>query len=172
MRISRWYRRLPTTPTLVTDDAQAVQPEWLARLRSVIRASAHETRNTLNGVVVNLEVVRNRLARAADGSPETLPFAEQATAQAEESVKLNEAVGSLLLLITGAVDPHGSVRCTQEGGEPGRLRFQVDLATADRTLPGLRALGDALDFSVETDDGGAVILTFPHDGSTETIISE
>jgi len=152
-------------------DQKAVQPDWLPRLRLVIQGSAHETRNALSGIVVNLEVVRSRLALTADGSPETLPFAEQAMGQVEESVRLSEAVGSLLLLISGAVDADGLIRCTQGGGEPENLRFEVGLATADRTLPGLRILGKALGFGVETDDG-TVILTFPQGSSTKTRISE
>jgi hypothetical protein len=124
----------------------------------------------LNGIVVNLEVVRARLARAADGSPEILPFAELAMGQAEESVKLNEGVGSLLLLVSGAVDTNGLMHCTQGDGELPELRFEVDRGIADRTLPGLRTLGNALGFTVETDDG-AVILTFPLD-STATRNSE
>jgi hypothetical protein len=120
----------------------------------------------LNGVVVNLEVVRSRLARAAGGSQDVLPFAEQAMAQAEESVRLNEAVGSLLMLISGAVDSNGDLRCARTAGEPSGLRLEVDRGTADRVLPGLRTLGKALGFSAET-HGGAVILTFPQDSSTE-----
>ena len=152
-------------------DQEAVQPDWLPRLRSVIRGSAHETRNALNGIVVNLEVVRSRLARAADGSPETLPFAELAMGQAEESVRLSAAAGSLLLLISGAVDSAGLIRCTHGGGELESLRFEVGRATADRTLPDLRILGTALGFGAETDDG-TVILTFPQDSRTEPRISE
>lgn len=152
-------------------DPEAVQPDWLPRLKSVIRASSHETRNALNGIVVNLEVVRSRLARAAGGSPETLPFAEQAMGQAEESVRLSEGVGSLLQLISGAVDSEGRIHCTQGDGELESLRFEVGLATADRTLSGLRALGKTLGFRAETDDG-TVILSFPRDSSTETRISE
>jgi hypothetical protein len=117
-------------------------------------------------VVVNLEVVRSRLARVADGSHDVLPFTEQAMAQAEESVKLNEAVGSLLLLISGAVDSNGQLHCADTAGEPSGLRFEVDRGTADRVLPGLRSLGEALGFGAET-HGGAVILTFPQDSSTE-----
>lgn len=148
-----------------------MRPDWLPRLRSIIRGSSHETRNALNGIVVNLEVVRSRLARAAEGSPETLPFAEQAMAQAEVSVRLSEGVGSLLQLISGAVDSRGLIHCTQSDGELESLRFEVDRSTADRTLPGLRVLGTALGFSAETDDG-TVILTFPQGSSTETRISE
>lgn len=116
--------------------------------------------------MVNLEVVRSRLARAAADSQDVLPFAEQAMAQAEESVKLNEAVGSLLVLISGAVDSSGQLYCADTAGEPSGLRFEVDRSTADRVLPGLRTLGQALGFCAET-HGGAVILTFPQDSSTE-----
>lgn len=166
MRISLWCRRLPTTLISVTDQARAGEPDWLPQLRQVIRGSAHETRNALNGVVVNLEVVRSRLARTAGGSEDVLPFAEQAIGQAEELVKLNEAVGSLLLLISGAVDSNGDLRCASTAGEPSGLRFEVDRGTANRVLPGLRTLGQALGFGAET-HGGAVILTFPQDSSTE-----
>lgn len=165
MRISLSCRRLPTTLTSVTDQTGAGEPDWLPRLREVIRGSAHETRNALNGVVVNLEVVRSRLARAAGGSEDILPFAEQAIAQAEESVKLNEAVGSLLLLISGAVDSNGDLRCACTAGEPSGLRFEVDRDTADRVLPGLRTLGQSLGFGAETHDG-AVIFTFRRDSRT------
>ncbi len=165
MRISLSCRRLPTTPTSVTDQARAGEPDWLPQLTEVIRGSAHETRNTLNGVVVNLEVVRSRLARAAGDSQDVLPFAEQAMAQAEESVKLNEAVGSLLLLISAAVDSNGELRCTSTAGESPGLRIEVDRGTADRVLPGLRTLGQALGFVAET-HGGAVILTFRQNSRT------
>jgi hypothetical protein len=154
-------------PISVTDQPGTADPNWLPRLKSVIRGSTHESRNALNGLVVNLEVVRSRLARAADGTPDVLPFAEQAMGQAEGLVKLNEAIGSLLTLIAGAIGPDGRLNCVQSAGEPSRLRFEVDQSTAERTVRGLQTLGGALGFSAET-DGGAVILTFPRDSSTES----
>lgn len=165
------YPRLRTTPTSVTDHGRAGRPDWLPRLESVIRGSTHETRNALNGLLVNLEVVRSRLGKAAGGSPETLPFAEQAMGQAEESVKLNEAAGSLLLLIAGALDSDGRLHCNQGDGALSQLLFEVDDSIADRTLPGLRILGETLGFGAET-HRGAVILTFPQNSSTETKGSE
>src|SRR5450756_1192276 len=100
-------------PTSVTDQPGTGDPDWLPRLKAVIRGSTHESRNALNGLVVNLEVVRSRLARAADGAPDVLPFAEQAMGQTEELVKLNEAIGSLLALISGAIGPDGRLSCVQ-----------------------------------------------------------
>jgi|GEM_PF-536461 hypothetical protein len=158
-------------PTSVTDQPGTGDPDWLPRLKAVIRGSTHESRNALNGLVVNLEVVRSRLARAADGAPDVLPFAEQAMGQTEELVKLNEAIGSLLALISGAIGPDGRLSCVQSAGEPSRLRFEVDRTTAERAVRGLQTLGGALGFSAET-DGGAVILTFPQDISTESIERE
>ena len=45
------------------ESGTAQGPDWLPQLRGLVGGSAHETRNALNGLVVNLEVVRSRLAR-------------------------------------------------------------------------------------------------------------
>ena len=41
---------------------------WLVTLQRLTDRTAHDIRNALNGVAVNLEVVRSRAARGADGS--------------------------------------------------------------------------------------------------------
>ena len=143
------------------DSGSAEGPEWLPELRGLVRGSAHETRNALNGLVVNLEVVRSRLARNG-GEESLLAFAEQASAQAEETVRLNEAAASLLQMVAGSIGENGELRCQRtmgEGSEPA-LHFKLDVSTAERVLPGLRTLGKALGFDARTRDG-AVILSFP-----------
>jgi hypothetical protein len=122
----------------------------------------------LNGVVVNIEVVRSRLARAAaSGGPkqDVLSFAEQAASQAEVAAKLNEGVGALLSLIAASVDAHGCLRCTTENSSA--IRFEVENAKAERLLPWLEALGSAVGFAAEK-RGEAVILSFPKKGSSES----
>lgn len=143
------------------DSGSADQPEWLPQLRGLVRGSAHETRNALNGLVVNLEVVRSRLARNG-GDSGLLEFAEQAFAQAEETVRLNEAVASLLQMVAASIGENGELRCerTTGGGTEPALHFTLDISTAERVLPGLRTLGKALGFDARTRDG-AVILRFP-----------
>ncbi|HVD59714.1 MAG TPA: hypothetical protein VNC11_02505, partial [Gemmatimonadaceae bacterium] len=76
--------------------------DWLTTLESIVRSSNHETRNSLNGLMVNLEVVRSRLARQSDDSSkqDVLSFAEQAVEQAESVARLFEGVSALILLIT------------------------------------------------------------------------
>jgi hypothetical protein len=120
----------------------------------------------LNGVVVNLEVVRSRLARAVPATSEkdeVLSFAEQAASQAEAAAKLSEGVGALLALMAASVDDAGRLRCTG-GVDASTIRFDVDQPTAERLLPRLAALGTRAGFDAEN-DGGAVILSFPKTSS-------
>ncbi|MFN2603391.1 MAG: hypothetical protein ABR582_11615 [Gemmatimonadaceae bacterium] len=144
------------------DSGADSRSDWLAGLRDIVRGSVHETRNALNGLLVNLEVVRSRLARSAPAASEkddVLPFAEHATSQAEAAAKLSEGVGALLALIAASVDEEGRLGCSG-GADSSTIRFEVDTATAERLVPRLEQLGARAGFVAES-DGGAVILSFP-----------
>ena len=151
----------------MTDSGADTRSDWLAGLRDIVRGSVHETRNALNGLVVNVEVVRSRLARAAASATsekdEVLSFAEQAASQAEASAKLSEGVGALLSLMAASVDESGRLHCAP-GADASTIRFEVDKAMAERLLPKLVALGARAGFGAEN-DGGAVILSFPKKSS-------
>ena len=67
---------------------------WLHALQRLADRAAHELNNALNGVVVNLEVVRARARPAADAG-RVAPFAEAAVEQAEGALALT---GALLAL--------------------------------------------------------------------------
>jgi len=76
---------------------QAVAALWLGVWQRIAGRSAHEVKNALNGVSVNLEVVRSRLARAAAdpaaaASTTATRFAEVASAQFELLAVLNDAM--------------------------------------------------------------------------------
>lgn len=149
------------------DSGAGSRTDWLPGLRDIIRGSVHETRNALNGVVVNIEVVRSRLARAAAGGgteQDILSFAEQAASQAEVAAKLNEGVGALLSLMAASVDSTGRMRCGSEE-DSSAIRFDVESAMAERLLPWLEALGAAAGFTAER-RVGAVILRFPKTSDT------
>jgi len=118
--------------------------------------------------VVNIEVVRSRLSRAAAGGAkeqDILSFAEQAASQAEIAAKLNEGVGALLSLIVASVDSNDRMRCANDNASPG-IRFDVENATAERLLPMLEALGTSAGFTAER-EVGSVILRFPKTSGTE-----
>jgi hypothetical protein len=69
---------------------------WLEALQQVAGRAAHEIKGALNGVCVNLEVVRSRAANQAGGPASNLTrFAEAARGQLEELVAMNEALLAL-----------------------------------------------------------------------------
>jgi hypothetical protein len=122
---------------------------WLATQHEIAARVAHEFKNTLNGVAVNLEVVRSRLARAAAGASgsgpaygsgqgqQSLSFAETASREFERLSVQSEA---LLTLV-----------------RPVRAPADVALVAAQLSvLLGLVAGRDGGSLTVEgTDDGGA-----------------
>ncbi len=124
----------------------------------------HETRNALNGLVVNLEVVRSRLSRSSDNE-DVLEFAENAAAQGEASVRMSEGVGALLSLIAGAVGAGGRLRCSAVATSPETLRFELEPGVAERVLPSLVVLGTAVGFTAETSGAETIILRFPEPSS-------
>ncbi|HYN82741.1 MAG TPA: hypothetical protein VES88_14730 [Gemmatimonadaceae bacterium] len=134
------------------------------QLRTIARRSVHESRNALNGLVVNVEVVRSRLARSGNNE-DVLAFAESAAAQGEASVRMTEGVGALLSLIVGAIDAGGRLRCSAVSTSPETLRFELEPGIAERVLPSLTVLGMAVGFSAETSDAETVILSFPEPSS-------
>jgi hypothetical protein len=78
---------------------------WLATQQAIVSRVALEYKNTLNGVALNLEVVRSRLARAAAGGPEARGPAVDAFAETASGEFERLSVQSLALL--GLMRPVG-----------------------------------------------------------------
>jgi signal transduction histidine kinase len=68
---------------------------WLAALQRVLGRAAHDVKDALNGVSVNLEVVRSRAGRADAPASAVAPFAEAAAQQLERLSSLLDAVLAL-----------------------------------------------------------------------------
>jgi len=115
--------------------AAAVERLWLDRLYAIGRPVAHEFRNALNGVAVNLEVVRSR-AHGDAPAASVARFADTAADQLESLTGLTDA---LLALVRPVAEP-------------------ADVADVTARLATL--LG-----AVARPDGGAVILTVVPDGA-------
>src|SRR3954469_17439525 len=77
--------------------AQAVGVDglWLATLQRALGRASHDVKDALNGVAVNLEVVRGRAARPDARADAVAPFADAAAQQLERLTTLIEAVLAL-----------------------------------------------------------------------------
>jgi hypothetical protein len=114
---------------------------WLDTLQHVASRAAHEIKGALNGVCVNLEVVRSRAANQAGAPASGLArFADAAAEQMEELVAMNEA----LLAVTR------------------RPRDVVDVLATARQLvtllgPAARSEGGSLALEGDAESGGATV---------------
>ncbi len=64
-----------------------------------LRRLAHEVRNALNGVSVNLEVARTRAARGISDPDQLVPFLESAAKQLEAAAKLHKQHADLAVAV-------------------------------------------------------------------------
>ena len=68
---------------------------WVATLQRAIGRASHDVKDALNGVSVNVEVIRSRAARPDVVAAAVAPFAEAAGHQVERLTRLIEAVLAL-----------------------------------------------------------------------------
>ena len=139
----------------MTETKDESETAWLPVLREISRTAGHELRNSLNALVVNLEVVRSRSDRM-DAAVQ--PFVTQAVEQAEESVRLAEGTIALLNLVAGAVGPDGvlEARHVAHGG----VAIGAIEGEAQRTARAIQHLAKRAGASVEAGDA-TVILSIP-----------
>ena len=77
---------------------------WLGVFQRLCDATAHQFKGALNGVAVNLEVVRSRSTKADAQTSAVRPFAEAAAAELESVIQSAEAMLSLARSPRGATD--------------------------------------------------------------------
>jgi signal transduction histidine kinase len=119
---------------------------WLATLNRITTLAAHEVRGALNGVSVNLEVVRSRAARADVPASNVERFAHAAADQLDAVITLTEA---LLALARPAREPVDVARAV------GQLNAL--LAPAVRTNGRQLTVEGAFDDPSLTSAGGSAV---------------
>jgi len=90
----------PDAPAPPGDEAATL---WAQTLQSLANVVAHDLRNALNAVAVNLEVVRSRSARGADAFA-IAPFAASAATNFETAASAAEALLTFVRPEPGRVD--------------------------------------------------------------------
>jgi hypothetical protein len=146
----------------VTKARTAEAPE---AVREILRRAGHELRNALNGVAVNVEVVRSRAER--EGSPKDLAsFAERASAQVGEASALTDGllafVGSVL-----AAQAAGTLKTTGDGGAGTRIELMIYGERSATTLSDIERMTSRTGVGVE-EHGQRVIFTVLPQGKSHS----
>ncbi|MBA3891230.1 MAG: hypothetical protein H0X64_11945, partial [Gemmatimonadaceae bacterium] len=76
-------------------DAADAERLWLETLQLVTARVAHELKGALNGVSVNLDVVRGRSEQPGQPASAVAPFAVAAATQLDAVIDMNEALLAL-----------------------------------------------------------------------------
>jgi signal transduction histidine kinase len=157
----------------VTDDPARAKADALDIVREIIRRAGHEIRNALNGVAVNVEVVRSRVAQREGGTgkgagPEIASFAERAGTQIEEATALTNGLLSLLRIVLSA-EAQETLRSAPgaSGGSRIELMIYGDRATA--FVSDIEHLADRIGVAVEQ-GAKRVILTVSPEGKSHSKI--
>ena len=134
-------------------------------VREILRRAGHELRNALNGVSVNVEVVRSRADR--EGSARELAsFAERASAQMGEVSALTDGllafVGSVLASRAG-----GMLKTAGHGGAGSRVELMIYGDRAAGLMSDIERLTSRIGVSVEQ-HGQSVILTILPEGKSHS----
>jgi nitrogen fixation/metabolism regulation signal transduction histidine kinase len=77
---------------------------WLGALGRLAGRAAHELKNPLNGLALNLEVVRSRSARAGTQGSALAAYADAAASELERAIPLVEALLALARPLSTPVD--------------------------------------------------------------------
>lgn len=83
---------------------------WLETFQRVCGKTAHELKGVLNGVSVNLEVVRSRSMKPGIAASAVAPFAASASTQFDAVMDLTEALLALSRPASGPVDVAATVK--------------------------------------------------------------
>lgn len=83
---------------------------WLGALGRLAGRAAHELKNPLNGLALNLEVVRSRTVRAGADGAALAPYAAAAASELERAIPLVEALLVLARPLSVPVDLRSAIQ--------------------------------------------------------------
>jgi hypothetical protein len=139
--------------------------EPLEAVREIIRRAGHEIRNALNGVVVNVEVVRSRVTHEG-ATKDVATFAERATSQVGEASALTDGllalVGSML-----AAQAEGTLKTARGRGAGSRIELMIYGERAPILVSDMKRLARSIGVEVEQ-RAERVILTILPEGKNHS----
>ncbi len=127
-------------PITALEDVSAL---WLHTLQRAVGRASHDVKDALNGVSVNLEVIRSRAARPEVPASAVLQFSEAAAQQLDRLTNLIEAVLAVSRPERAPADVALTLRrittlCTASSSSSDALARMVDDGSAGSTMTRVR----------------------------------
>ncbi len=146
----------------MTDAPGTHGADALAVVREIVRRSGHEIRNALNGVAVNVEVVRSRNGRPAGGD-EVNPFAERAAAGVVKATSLTNGVLTMVGAVVAALAKGGL--STPRHGDISEIEVMIYGGRAPIFVSEIAHLAQDIGVSVEQRGESVILRVLPEDKS-------
>jgi hypothetical protein len=129
-------------------------------LKEIVRRSGHEIRNALNGVAVNVEVVKSRVGRGS-GSTDVDTFATRASSQVNVASAIIEGLLAVLR-VTLSAQADGTLKTTTSGaGSQIELMIYGDEATS--FVSDIKLFAERVGLSIKTGERGVILTVLPQD---------
>jgi len=151
----------------VTDNPARAKADAFEIVREITRRAGHEIRNALNGVAVNVEVVRSRVARDGPAS-DVASFAERAASQIGEAGALTEGLLALVGNVLAA-EARGTLGAAPGASGGSRLELMIYGDRAGAFVSDIKRLADRIGVGVEQ-HAERVILTVSPEGKSHSKI--
>jgi len=145
----------------VTDTPVRGEGEALSIVREIIRRSGHEIRNALNGVAVNVEVVRSRGGRqGAGGTADS--FAERAVTDVGKASALTNGTLAIVdaVLVAAAA---GTLRSNAGYGNGGEIELLMYGDRAPVFVSDVGPLASEIGVQVEHKEQVVILRVLPED---------
>lgn len=146
----------------MTDAPGSAEADALAVVREIIRRSGHEIRNALNGVAVNVEVVRTRSGRQGDEAAVDR-FAERAAADVVKASSLTNGVLAVVGAVLAALAKGGVT--TARHGDISEIEVMIYGDRAPNFVAEVEQLARNIGVSVEQRGQSVILRVLPEDKS-------
>ena len=147
----------------MTDAASGGEVDALSIVREIIRRSGHEIRNALNGVAVNVEVVRSRSGReGAGGAADS--FAQRAASDIAKATALTNGTLAIVDAVLAAA-AGGTLRSKRGYGNAGEIALPIYGERAPIFVSDIGRLAKDIGVSVEQQEQLIILRVLPEDKS-------
>lgn len=134
----------------------------IAIVREVVRRSGHEIRNALNGVSVNVEVVKSRKGREG-AAGEVASFADRAAIDVGRATSLTNGVLALVDAVLTAASK-GTLRASRHG-DASEIELMIYGDRGPVFVSEIAPLAEAVNMSVEQRGQSVILSVLPEDKS-------